>query len=263
MGLVTNLLLYIVVSLGAGYFIRSIKTKDGELRLKWYVSGPIIGVLAGIANAILVSSGSILGGGFNLDVVAGPFLGGLGTGLFIGVPIGLITAYDMSKRFTFVDGWLLLFKVLILFVVIGGSVSSLAVPKYSLEQWIDFFIFGLAQGGIYALIALGYTLVYGILFMINFAHGEVFMSGAFTAFFVAQAFADPAAEGKLPFLETNPIIALFIVLLVAMGTSIVVAVTLERIAYRPLRRAPRLVPLITAIGASFCSIPSAAFTAPG
>jgi len=251
MGLATNLLLYIVVSLGAGYLIRSIRTTDGNLRLKWYVSGPIIGILAGLANAILTSNGSILGGAFNLDVIAGPFLGGLGTGLAIGIPIGLITAYDMSKRFTLVDGWLLLFKILILFAVIGGTVSSLSVPKYTIEQWIDFFIFGLAQGGIYALIALGYTLVYGILFMINFAHGEVFMSGAFTAFFVAQAFADPAAEGELPFLETNPIIALFIVLVVAIVTATIVAITLERVAYRPLRRAPRLVPLITAIGASF------------
>ncbi|MCB0170678.1 MAG: branched-chain amino acid ABC transporter permease, partial [Anaerolineae bacterium] len=93
----------------------------------------------------------------------------------------------MFKRFTFVDGWLLFFKIIIIFIVIGGTISSLAVPKYTSQQWFDFFVFGLAQGGIYALIALGYTLVYGILFMINFAHGEIFMSGAFTAFFVARA----------------------------------------------------------------------------
>jgi branched-subunit amino acid ABC-type transport system permease component len=86
--------------------------------------------------------------------------------------------------------------------------------------------------------------------MINFAHGEVFMSGAFTAFFVAQAFASPH-NGQAPLLDTNPFLALSVVFLVAMLTSIVVAVTLERVAYRPLRRAPRLVPLITAIGASF------------
>ncbi|MCL6553679.1 MAG: branched-chain amino acid ABC transporter permease, partial [Firmicutes bacterium] len=52
--------------------------------------------------------------------------------------------------------------------------------RYTGEQWLDFVVFGLAQGGIYALIALGYTMVYGILRMINFAHGEVFMSGAYT-----------------------------------------------------------------------------------
>ena len=154
--------------------------------LKWYVAGIIIGVLCGIGNAIFVTAGVPVGNAFNLDVVLGPTLGGFFTGLFIGVPVGLITAYDMFKRFTFVDGWLLFFKIIIVFVVIGGTISSLAVPKYTGEQWLDFFIFGLAQGSIYALVALGYTLVYGILFMINFAHGEVFMGGAFTAYFVAR-----------------------------------------------------------------------------
>ncbi len=248
--LFTNALLYMVVSLGAGYLLRSVKDEDGHPRLKWYVSGMIIGVVCALANAVLLET--IFGGGFKLDQVLGTFMGGLGTGLLIGIPIGLITGWDMSRRyFTFVDAWLLLFKIVIIYVVIGGTVSSLAVPKYSGEQWWDFVVFGFAQGGIYALIALGYTLVYGILFMINFAHGEVFMGGAFTAFFVAQRMAQPGPEGELPFLETNPLMSLLIVFLVAMGTSTIIAVTLERVAYRPLRRAPRLVPLITAIGASF------------
>jgi branched-chain amino acid transport system permease protein len=101
-----------------------------------------------------------------------------------------------------------------------------------------------ALGAVYALIALGYTLVYGILFMINFAHGEVFMAGAFTAYFAADALADAGL------IDSNPIIALAIIFAVAMITSMIVAVLLERIAYRKLRNAPRLVPLITAIGAS-------------
>ncbi|MEW5957323.1 MAG: branched-chain amino acid ABC transporter permease [Chloroflexota bacterium] len=251
MELITNLIIYIALSMGLGFLLRTIKNQDGEPRLKWYVGGLIIGIVCATVNAVLVNGGLLFGSSFNLNQVIGSFWGGLGTGLFIGVPVGLITAYDMFKRFTVIDGWLLIFKVLIIFVVIGGTVSSLAVPKYSIEQWWDFFVFGLAQGGIYALIALGYTLVYGILFMINFAHGEVFMSGAFTAFFVAQAFAEPGANGEPPLLEANPLLALLIVFLVAMLTSAVVAVTVERIAYRPLRRAPRLVPLITAIGASF------------
>lgn len=251
MNLFTNLILYIVIALGVGYLLRSIKKPDGAPRIKWYISGLVIGVLSALINAVLVSSEIALGGVFNLDQVLGSFTGGLVTGLLIGVSIGLITAYDMSKRFVLVDSWLLLFKIIIIFVVIGGTISSLAVPKYSLEQWLDFFVFGLAQGGIYALIALGYTLVYGILFMINFAHGEVFMSGAFTAFFVAQAFAEPPAEGGPSLLEANPLVALVIIFFTAMITSTIVAVTLERVAYRPLRRAPRLVPLITAIGASF------------
>ena len=80
--------------------------------------------------------------------------------------------------------------------------------------------------------------------MINFAHGEVFMAGVFTAFFTATALADSGI------LETNPIVGLAVIFATAMATSMIVAILLERIAYRPLRRAPRLVPLITAIGAS-------------
>ncbi|MCB0177335.1 MAG: branched-chain amino acid ABC transporter permease [Anaerolineae bacterium] len=251
MQLATNLILYIFLSLGAGYILRSFKDEEGAPKLKWYVGGLIIGAVCGVVNAVLVSGGLLFGAAFNLDTVLGPFLGGLGTGLLIGIPIGLITAYDMFKRFTFVDGWLLFFKIIIIFIVIGGTISSLAVPKYTSQQWFDFFVFGLAQGGIYALIALGYTLVYGILFMINFAHGEIFMSGAFTAFFVARALATPPAEDMPAFLDTNPLFALLMIFLTAMITSTIVAVTVERIAYKPLRYAPRLVPLITAIGASF------------
>ncbi len=250
MQLFTNILLYIVLSLGVGYLLKNLKKEDGSPMMQWYVAGLVIGAVCGLANAIMIPIG-IVGYGFNLDVVLGPFLGGFGTGLFIGTPVGLITAYDMFKRFTFIDGWLLFFKIIIIYIVIGGTISSLAVPKYTNEQWLDFFIFGLAQGSIYALIALGYTLVYGILFMINFAHGEVFMSGAFTAFFVARALDTPNPGVETTFWETNPIASLIIIMLVSMITSTIVAVTLERVAYRPLRGAPRLVPLITAIGASF------------
>jgi hypothetical protein len=241
MQLFTNLVLYIGLSLAVGYALRGRKKKDGTPALEWYMVGLVIGVLCGIANAVLVSSGTLFGAGFNLDIGLGPFVGGLGTGLFIGIPVGLMVAYDMYKRFTFIDGWLLFFKIGILFVVIGGTISSLAVAKYTSEQWLDFFIFGLAQGSIYALIALGYTLVYGILFMINFAHGEVFMSGAFTAFFVARALDTPAAEGIPTFWDSNPLLSLGIIMLVSISTSVVIAVALERIAYKPLRRAPRLV----------------------
>lgn len=246
-----NLILYVVIALGVGYGLRTIKTPEGVPRIKWYFSGLIIGAFCGLANALLVSAGTTIGYSFNLDVVLGAFMGGLGTGLLIGTAIGMITAYDMTKRFALVDGWLLFFKIIIIFIVIGGTISSLAVPKYSGEQWFDFFIFGVAQGGIYALIALGYTLVYGILFMINFAHGEVFMSGSFTAFFMARALAQPGADGQPSMLEANPVPALILIFLTGMLTSTVVAVAVERIAYKPLRRAPRLVPLITAIGASF------------
>lgn len=133
----------------------------------------------------------------------------------------------------------------ILAVVVWGTAATLASGKYTGSDWVDLTIYGIAQGSVYALIALGYTLVYGILRMINFAHSEVFMSGPFIGYFVATAL-DQAG-----FFERQWVISLLIVLLVAMLTSTIIAVLLERIAYRPLRRVPRLVPLITAIGASF------------
>ncbi len=252
MTLSSNLLLYFVVSVVLGYFLCVLTKKaDGTSRLPWLLTGTLIGVACGAANLGGVLGSLPIGNTFKLDLPFDPIIGSLGTGLLIGLPIGLITAYDMSRRFTWVDAWLLFFKVGIIFVVIGGTIASLSDVRYTGEQWLDFLVFGLAQGGIYALIALGYTLVYGILFMINFAHGEVFMAGAFTAFFTADALATPSAETGLAFIETNPVSALALIFLTSIVTSTVVAVLLERIAYRPLRRSPRLVLLITAIGASF------------
>jgi branched-chain amino acid transport system permease protein len=115
----------------------------------------------------------------------------------------------------------------------------------SLEaQFFSSLINGLAIGSIYALIALGLSMVYGILNLINFAHGEVFMWGAFSSWFMA------AGLNEVGFMDSNPVFAFVLVLATAMLISMLVAVLLERIAYRPLRNAPRLVPLITAIGAS-------------
>ncbi|RUA17160.1 MAG: branched-chain amino acid ABC transporter permease [Clostridia bacterium] len=133
----------------------------------------------------------------------------------------------------------------LLVAVLYGTYRTLVIGKYEASVWLDFLIFGLAQGSVYALIALGYTLVYGILFMINFAHGEVFTGGVFTAYFVAIAME------KSGFIDRHWILALLILMAVAVSVSVMVAIVLERIAYRPLRGAPRLVPLITAIGASF------------
>jgi branched-chain amino acid transport system permease protein len=132
----------------------------------------------------------------------------------------------------------------IAFVVVVGSYRTLSLQRYSGDFWVDQIVLGIGQGAILALIALGYTLVYGILRMINFAHGEVFMAGAFISFFFADAYV------KSGFLNANPYVALLILFVVSIVASTVVAVLLERIAYRPLRNAPRLVPLITAIGAS-------------
>jgi branched-chain amino acid transport system permease protein len=125
-----------------------------------------------------------------------------------------------------------------------GAFLTLSAGRIGPGQWQSLLIAGIALGSVYALIALGYTLVYGILFMINFAHGEVFMWGAFTAFFAATALNDAGI------IDASPLLAFLLVLLTAMLVSMVVAILLERVAYRPLRGAPRLVPLITAIGAS-------------
>jgi len=148
-------------------------------------------------------------------------------------------------RFTMIDLFVWLIGVSILAVVVYGSILTLLQGEYSIKQWLDFVIFGVAQGSVYALIALGYTLVYGILRMINFAHSEVFMGGAFLGYYALTA-AD-----RTGLLDANPWVSILITLGVAMLTSVTIAVLLERIAYRPLRGAPRLVPLITAIGASY------------
>jgi branched-chain amino acid transport system permease protein len=149
-----------------------------------------------------------------------------------------------SRRLSLVDIVLMALRVGVVVGVGLGTWATLSKGLLSGDQWRDLLVFGIAQGSVYALIALGYTLVYGVLLMINFAHGDVFMFGGMTAFFVADSL------GRAGFLEANPIIGLGAVLLTAMFSSAVLAVLLERIAYRPLRRAPRLVPLITAIGAS-------------
>jgi branched-chain amino acid transport system permease protein len=132
--------------------------------------------------------------------------------------------------------------------VVLGAYRTLTLPvkggRLSGAAWRDLVVYGVAQGAVIALIALGYSLVYGILFMINFAHGEVFMSGAYASFFVALTMDQSG------FLNRDPVVAILILIVVAMAVSTFIAVLLERIAYRPLRNAPRLVPLITAIGAS-------------
>ncbi|MDP2183043.1 MAG: branched-chain amino acid ABC transporter permease [Actinomycetota bacterium] len=106
---------------------------------------------------------------------------------------------------------------------------------------------GLTLGGMYALIALGYTLVYGIMLMINFAHSEMFMGGAFVGLFVFTAL------GKIAFFTGSTIGLVLLFALTFLAAGIVVGtlgVLIERVAYRPLRHAPRLAPLISAIGMS-------------
>jgi branched-chain amino acid transport system permease protein len=132
--------------------------------------------------------------------------------------------------------------------LVGIVVAWLAVNAY--KDWSTFVqlsLTGLTRGALYALVALGYTLVYGILELINFAHGDVFMIGGM----IAASFALGAFN-----LGPNPslgilIVAILVSLVVAMVGCGLLNAGIERVAYRPLRRAPRLVPLITAIGVAF------------
>jgi len=110
-----------------------------------------------------------------------------------------------------------------------------------MEYFFELLLSGLTRGSIYALIALGYTMVYGIIQLINFAHGEVYMIGAFTALIVASI---------LSILGWNEIAILFIASVVAVVYSMAYGYTLEKVAYKPLRHAPRLSALISAIGMS-------------
>lgn len=152
---------------------------------------------------------------------------------------------NKSGEFSWVDFTIDVLRVLIVLAVVVGAWNTLSSGRISLAQWVNLLAAGLSQGSIYALIALGYTLVYGILLMINFAHGEVFMAGAFSAFFLAEAL------NRTGFLNEQPLLAILLMIMFAGLVSMTVAVLVERIAYRPLRGSPRLVPLITAIGASF------------
>lgn len=112
-----------------------------------------------------------------------------------------------------------------------------------MDIFIQQLINGLVLGSIYALVALGYTMVYGILELINFAHGEVTMIGAMVALAVIGALAGSA-------LDLPGLMVVLAGLLVAIPACMLLGYSIEKVAYRPLRRAPRLAPLITAIGVS-------------
>ena len=110
------------------------------------------------------------------------------------------------------------------------------------DLFVQQFINGMIKGSLYAMIALGYTMVYGILGIINFSHGEVFMIGAMVAMTVTTLLIKAGL---------GPVLALLIATLAAMVACMITSFLVERLAYRPLRHAPKLAPLITAIGVSF------------
>jgi branched-chain amino acid transport system permease protein len=114
-----------------------------------------------------------------------------------------------------------------------------------MHEFIQTIINGLTTGFLYALIALGYTMVYGVLKLLNFAHCDVYMIGAYIGYFVIQWFGGPTAL-SIPV----PLLVAIMFIVAALGTG-VLGVLIERFAYRPLRNAPRIAPLITALGVSF------------
>ncbi len=132
-------------------------------------------------------------------------------------------------------------------LVLWRAIVVGTAENYPLSFWAAQLINGLVLGGVYALVALGYTLVYGILLMINFAHGEVMMIGGVAGFFALQLFTALGWIGESALMTA---LALLLILAIGMVASMLTSVTIERVAYRPLRNAPRLVPLISAIGAS-------------
>ncbi|MGB9641519.1 MAG: branched-chain amino acid ABC transporter permease [Anaerolineales bacterium] len=162
-----------------------------------------------------------------------------------------------NERLTFTDRmikgkWIgkLFLIVIVLLAVWGVGNKAVHNPQLFIQQIIN----GLQLGFVYALIALGYTMVYGIVRLINFAHGDVFMVGAMVSYFAVGSFHlhlwPSAVFPGLP-LFISLLIGTISVILLSMATCALLAVTIERIAYKPLRTAPRISALITAIGVSF------------
>jgi branched-chain amino acid transport system permease protein len=145
------------------------------------------------------------------------------------------------------QGFLLFLAAVVLYILATNFIKD--PPLFA-----QFVLSGLQLGFVYALIALGYTMVYGIVRLINFAHGDVFMVGAFVSFYAVTRFqlhVWPAAV--FPGLPSGLVVVIgsLTVVLLSMIVCVALAVTIERVAYKPLRDAPRIAALITAIGVSF------------
>ena len=114
-----------------------------------------------------------------------------------------------------------------------------------MSEFFQHFINGITLGGVYALVALGYTMVYGILKFINFAHGDILMWASYVGLFTYNAIRGSHPTGAFS------VFAFFVAMIVAALFSSVLGMTIEKIAYKPLRKAVRLAPLLSAIGVSY------------
>ena len=166
-----------------------------------------------------------------------------------------------ARRVSRVDRFLTFIRVFLVGLIVIGVLAFLAqqfAPDNPFTRWRNpdamgltadqfkgLLMSGLSQGAMYGLIALGYSMVYGVLGFINFAHGEVFMAGAMTGFIASEKFNDSGLW------ESNFLLCLVLIVIMAISISTLMAVLMERVAYRPLRNSPRLIPLITSIGVSF------------
>ena len=166
-----------------------------------------------------------------------------------------------ARRVSRVDRFLTFIRVFLVGLIVVGVLAFLAqqfIPDNPFAKWRNpdamgltadqfkgLLMSGLSQGAMYGLIALGYSMVYGVLGFINFAHGEVFMAGAMTGFIASEKFNDSGLW------ESNFLLCLVLIVIMAISISTLMAVLMERVAYRPLRNSPRLIPLITSIGVSF------------
>lgn len=144
-------------------------------------------------------------------------------------------------------GFLGILGIFILIILVPNLINE---PALFLQNVID----GLKLGFVYAMIALGYTMVYGIVRLINFAHGDVFMVGAFVSYYAVSRFGLnqwPALVFPAISETLSVVIGSITVIILSMIICVLLAVTIERVAYKPLRDAPRIAALITAIGVSF------------
>ncbi len=172
-----------------------------------------------------------------------------------------IVRVGVSRRASWVDRFLTGLRVVLIALIVAGLTAFIAqqinadnpfarrfnpdATGLSADQLKGLVVTGIAQGSMYGLIALGYSMVYGVLGFINFAHGEVFMLGAMSGFVASNKLSQAG------YWESNFLGSFVLIVIIAILVSTAAAVIMERVAYRPLRESPRLIPLITSIGVSF------------
>jgi branched-chain amino acid transport system permease protein len=147
----------------------------------------------------------------------------------------------------------------IIALAVGVGIKLLGEFLFNPGLFLEIVVGGLQKGFLYALIALGYTMIYGVVKLINFAHGDLFMVGAFTSFYTITTFGVHQWPGALYMRAFGAAsapgwtlaIGVALVILISMAVSALLAITIERVAYKPLRNAPRIAALITAVGVSF------------